>query len=179
MTLRPGQRLWRIHRAGRPCWHFSRGSGRFDPVAAPGLGACYWGRSDLAAWVEKMRTTMLLNEADLDELRLACVELKRRLRLADCTRRAALTAGVTAALSSAPDYALSQQLASALATRLDGVLYFARHDPAQRLRCVAIFGPAGSQPRRRPTSTSGPIPRALRRRAQLTFGYRVLPVVGG
>jgi hypothetical protein len=177
LTLPAGSRLWRIHHESRPCWFFSRGPGRFDPLQSDHHGACYWGRSDLAAWVEKLRTRRVLDERDIEPLRLARIVLEREMRLADLTDRRALTAGLTAAIASAPesDYGPSQELASRLVGRVDGILYHCRHDMRQRLKTVAWLGPAGSHPSRRPKAQSKPLPAELRRRAEQQFGYTVLP----
>ncbi len=176
-TLRAGARLWRIHHKDNKCWFFSRGQGRFDPLQRDGLGACYWGRSDLAAWVEKLRTRRMLDEDDLDPLRLARIELDRDLSIVDLTDRRALGAGLTAAIASGPgyDYGPPQELASRLAGRVEGILYHCRHDMRQRLKTLAWLGPAGSHPERHPQPRSTALPAGLSRRAERQFGYVILP----
>jgi hypothetical protein len=57
-----------------------------------------------------------------------------------------------------------------------GIRYWVRHDPAQKLHGVALFGPAGA--------TSGPqdargiseaIPEELIEQGRARFGYRIVP----
>jgi hypothetical protein len=171
-TLRGDRPLYRIHR--RPVWWFSDdGSGRFDPVST-GFGACYWAERPLGAWVEVFRKQMLLSEGELAARQLCSVELGRDPRLADLTSRRALTFGVTASLGANEDYAPSQAFAAqAVEGGFDGVRYFVRHDPAQRLYGVALFGNASTS---WPRGADADIPDELITAAKTAFGYRVLPL---
>jgi hypothetical protein len=169
-TLRGDRVLHRIHR--RPAWWFSSdGSGRFDPVGT-GVGACSWAERPLGAWIEVFRKQMLLSQADVDNRRLCSVALGRDLRLADLTSRRALAFGVTASLGAGEDYGASQAFAvEAVQSGFDGIRYLVRHDPAQRLYGVALFGEEGEWPE----GDDREIPDELIAEARAAFGYRVLP----
>jgi hypothetical protein len=178
-TWRAGRVLWRIHRAAVGVWWFSSdGSGRFDPVNAPGVGACYLAQWQLGAFVEVFRTRLELDESDVDARRLARVEFAHDLRLADVTSRRALRFGITAEVGVGGDYDKSQELASAAATAgYDGVRWWVRHDPKQRLVGIALFGPTGAPASSfpLPTPASGELGAVLLEEAQRKFGYRVVP----
>jgi hypothetical protein len=177
-TLRGDRPLFRIHRAGRHPWWFSAGHQRFDPVGT-GFGACHLAYDPLGAFVEVFRRGIAIDEADIAARRLHAVRLGRDLRLADLTSRRALEFGVSASLGADPIYDRSQELARrAVAAGYAGVRYWARHDPAQRLQSVALFGPAASPAPSDPdwpTGDDGPIPADLVADARREFGYRVLP----
>ena len=82
---------------------------------------------------------------DIQLRRLTRIELPRALSIADCTAEHARAWGITAEIHSSPDYAKTQDWATAFARAgFDGICYFLRHDPAQRLTGIALFGPAGS-----------------------------------
>jgi hypothetical protein len=170
-TLRGDRPLYRIHRD--PVWWFSSdGGGRFDPVGT-GAGACYWAERPLGAWVEVFRKQMLLSEAEVAGRRLCSVELGRDVRLADLTSRRALSFGVTASLGANEDYAPSQAFAvRAVEAGFDGIRYFVRHDPAQRLYGVALFG---DDRKAWPNGVDREVPEHLVAEARTAFGYRVLP----
>lgn len=81
---------------------------------------------------------------------------------------------MTAEVHASTDYAKTQDWAAALArSGFDGICYFLRHDPAQRLTGIALFGPAGS-PSGFPAGTSEPIDRDLIERVETRFGIHVL-----
>jgi hypothetical protein len=177
-TLKAGVHLYRIHRLEASGWWFScGGEGRFDPVGS-GSGACYLALEPLAAWVEVFRKGMLIAEEELAARRLLSATLLEPLTLADLTSRRALSFGVTASIGADQHYEQSQLLAARLAQEgFDGILYLVRHDPAQRLHGVALFGPPGqaSQPPAGMKSRSRALPVELVEQAQRTFGYRLLP----
>jgi RES domain-containing protein len=178
-TLRGDRTLYRIHRTDRgPWWFSSDGSGRFDPVGT-GRGACYLAESELSAWIEVFRKSMLLAEAEVTKRALFSVRLGRALRLADLTSRRALQFGVTASAGADERYHASQAFAvEAVKAGFDGVRYLARHDPAQKLCGVALFADAGAPDPADPDWPPGsddPIPEALGAEAARVFGYRVLP----
>lgn len=105
--------------------------------------------------------------------RLTRIELERTLSIADCTAEGARAWGLTAEIHSSPDYAKTQDWAAAFArSGFDGICYFLRHDPAQRLTGIALFGPAGS-PAGFPPGTSAPIGKGLIDRVAKRFGLRV------
>jgi hypothetical protein len=174
-TLRADRPIHRIHRAARNPWWFSAdGQGRFDPVGT-GMGAAYFAERPLGAWVEVFRKQMLLAEAEITERALFTVALGRDAHLADLTSRRALAFGVTASLGADQDYGASHAFAAgALAAGFDGVRYLVRHDPAQKLYGIALFGEPEAAGER-PGGTDDPIPNTLIVEAQGAFGYRVVP----
>lgn len=176
-TLRGDRALYRIHRADRAPWWFSAdGAGRFDPPSA-GEGACYFAEAPLGAWVAVFRRQILLDDAELRVRALTPVTLGRNLRLADLTSRRALQFGVTASLGADEHYTDSQAFAArAWAAGFAGIRYHLRHDPAQTLHAVALFGPAAtSQPPPGAHAHTGPIPGELIDQARARFGYRIVP----
>ena len=178
-TLRGDKPIYRIHRSASGAWWFSSdGSGRFDPLGTD-KGACYMAERPLGAWVEVFRKSMLLAEAEIRERSLLAVELGRALRLADLTSRRVLRFGVTASLGADQHYRDSQAFAaSALQAGFDGVRYLVRHDPAQKLFGIAVFGDAGAPDPADvdwPGGDDAPLPDELAGRARSAFGYRVLP----
>ncbi len=175
--LGAGTKLHRLyhHAAGTP-WYFTRGGeGRFDPIGVKGLGVCYWAEDPLGAWVEVFRTKTTLTQAEVDERRLATLTLTDEVRVIDLTQRKGLAAGVTAALTSGHDYSDSQALATSVALRVAGIRWRARHDLAQKLIVVGLFGPDGPQPGHEPLHLSEPIPLSLVEEVESAFGYTVLP----
>ena len=174
-----GRPLARIHREGLGPWWFSDdGSGRFDPVGVAGMGACYLAQDELGAFVEVFRTPTTIAQADIEGRRLCVVTLGRELQLADLCSRRALSYGVTAELGAGGDYEQSQQFAAeALEAGFDGVRWWVRHDPSQKLVGVALFGPAGapSAPRKWPMPNPIELSDRLLTRARRDFGYRVVP----
>jgi hypothetical protein len=178
-TLRGDRIVHRIHRSTAGAWWFSSdGSGRFDPVGT-GAGACYFVERPLGAWVEVFRKTMLIPDAEVAARSLFSVALGRDLRLADLTSRRALSFGVTASLGANEEYARSHAFAVAAAQAgFDGMRYLVRHDPAQRLFGLALFGGPGAPdpsdpnwPAGTDTAPSDDLLAEARRR----FGHRVLP----
>ncbi len=122
---------------------------------------------------------MLPAEVKLHARSLLSVALDRDLRLADLTLRRAPAFGVTASLSTDSDHAASRALADrALSAGFAGVRSWLRHDPAQRLYGIALFGPVGAPDPADPDwppGTDTPIDDELLEAAR-AFGYRVLPV---
>jgi RES domain-containing protein len=176
---KPGRRLARIHKAGRsPWWFSSDGSGRFDPVGVGGMGTCSLAENELGAFVEVFRTATTLDVKDVEARRVSLLALDRELRLANVCSRKALRHGVTAVLGASGDYGASQRFASAaLEAGFDGVRWWLRHGPAQRLAGVALFGPAGTpdDADRWPVPEPRELSRRLLERARRGFGYRVVP----
>jgi hypothetical protein len=177
-TLRAGADIYRIHGRDRnPWWFSSDGTGRFDPVDS-GFGACYFAERPLGAWIEVFRRDMQLSELAVLERALFRVRLGRDLRLADLPSRRALQFGVTASLGANEEYAESQRFAvRAVEAGFAGIRYLVRHDPAQQLYGIALFGSPGAA--RGPTGARGtdrPLPEELTEEAQRRFGYRILPV---
>jgi RES domain len=178
-TLRGDRTIHRIHRtANGPWWFSSDGTGRFDPVGTA-KGACYMAERPLGAWIEVFRKRMLVSLGEVAGRSLFSVELGRDLRLANLTSRRALEFGVTASLGANEDYDRSQAFAvAAVAAGFDGIRYLVRHDPAQRLYGLALFGSAGAPDPVDPlwpAGRDGELPAELVSHAEATFGYRVLP----
>jgi RES domain-containing protein len=176
-TLRSDAELYRIHRRTRgPWWFSSDGAGRFDPIGTC-LGACYLATRPLGAWVEVFRREMQLSERTVRDRALFTVGLGSDLRLADLTSRRALQFGVTASLGANEDYAASHEFAArAVEAGFAGIRYVLRHDPAQKLNGIALFGdPADSAGPAQATGADAPIPQALVDEAQARFGYRIVP----
>jgi RES domain len=178
-TLRGDHTIYRIHRSATAAWWFSSdGSGRFDPVGS-GKGACYLAERPLGAWVEVFRKEMLLAEAEIGGRSLFAVEVERDLRLADLASRRTLNFGVTASLGANQEYGDSQSFAErALTAGFDGIRYLVRHDPAQRLYGLALFGDPGTPDPTDPRWPGGhdiELPDQLITEARSAFGYRVLP----
>ena len=176
-ALRGDAELYRIHhRARGPWWFSSDGAGRFDPIGT-GLGACYLAAAPLGAWVEVFREQMQLSEPAVSDRALFTVTLGTDLRLADLTSRRALQFGVTASLGADEDYTGSHEFAARAAEAgFAGVRYFVRHDPAQKLYGVSLFGdPASTAGPPQATAADAPIPQALVEEAQARFGYRIVP----
>lgn len=171
-----GTPLFRIHRATRGPWYFSRsGSGRFDPPGSAALGACYFAEEPAGCFLEVFRDfAAALPMEEIRLRRMARIELPGELRLADCTMERARSWGVTAEIHSTPDYRSTQPWAEAFArSGFDGVRYLLRHDPSQRLKGVALFGPAGT-PSGYPSGTSEPIRPTMLEEVERRFGIRVL-----
>jgi hypothetical protein len=125
--------------------------------------------------VEVFRKQMLLSEAEIRARCLFSVELGRPVRLADLTSRRALSFGLTASLGANQEYEASQAFAiEAVAAGFAGIRYLVRHDPAQRLYGVALFGGPGADPSW-PRGTDRDIPEDVIAEARRSFGYRVLP----
>ena len=119
---------------------------------------------------------MVIDEADVRTRSIAAVTLDRSLSCVDLSHRRALAAGVTAATTSGGDYEPSQALADRLQGDRDGVLWRVRHDLAQQLIGVVLFGPEGEQERKDwPPVEISFIDAELIREAEDEFGYRVMP----
>jgi len=174
--LDPTDSLYRIHRFRRDPWWFSSDlAGRFD--LAPPNGTCYLAAEPIGAFVEVFRDVSRGVPQRLGlQRRLSVLTVPRPMRLADCTARAARGFGLTAAIHSTPDYALTQEWAQAFhQAGFDGVRYFLSHDPAQTCVGIALFGPAGLADAawRRPRARS--IPLDLIDQAWTELGITVVP----
>jgi hypothetical protein len=142
-----GSVLFRIHRAGLRPWFFSRsGAGRFDLAASADSGSCYFAERPEGCVLEVFRSfTRIIPKGELDSRRLLRIELRQDVRLADCTAERARLWGITAEIHSTPRYEETHAWAAAFARGgFQGIRYLLRHDPAQHLAGVVLFGPAGS-----------------------------------
>jgi RES domain len=142
--------------------------GRFD---LPGSrGTLYAAATSVGAFLEVFRGR-LIPSAEVAARSLATFTPTSELRLADCTHPEARRFGVTAAIHSTPDYALTQRWALAFADAgFDGIYYLVSHDPSAGERGVALFAGASLA-----TAASAPIPDGLVAEVQRRFGLLVLP----
>jgi hypothetical protein len=172
----PATALYRIHRQQRaPWWFSSDGSGRFD--LAPPNGTCYLAAEPLGCLVEVVRDVAVVAREFLASRRLSTLQVPQSMLLADCTARSARRFGVTGAIHSTPDYALTRGWAGALRRAgFAGIRYLVSHDPAQRRIGVAVFGSAGAVAW--PVVRTAEIEEDLIDAAGREFGIRVLPGVG-
>ena len=139
--------LFRIHRVGfRPWWFSHSGAGRFDLVVSTDLGSCYFAERPEGCILEVCRSfTSVIPKGELDSRRLLKFALPQDVRVADCTAERARLFGITAEIHSTPQYEETHAWADAFARAgFQGIRYLLRHDPAQRLAGVVLFGPAGS-----------------------------------
>lgn len=176
VELAGGTQLYRIHRASNGAWHFDETSdGRFNPVGS-GLGASYWAEAPLGAFVEVFRTRMRLTEDDIQLRCLTEATLVTPVKVADLTARAALAAGFATEVTHGADYEPAQGIAGQLVGAVGGVRWRLRHDLAQQLIGVALFGSAGDRPGQA-RERSAEISLGLQDQAAHEFGYEVLPTV--
>ncbi len=120
----------------------SANDGRFD-LPFP-HGTCYWSSDRYGAFVEVFRGARTVEESDLARRRLA-IGFAPVLRLAHLLSPKALPFGITAAISTQPDYTLPQQWAAALhAAGFEGLAGSCSHDPTSKALNVAVFGPTGA-----------------------------------
>lgn len=169
--------LYRIHRRGLSPLYFSNtGHGRFD--LSPPDGTLYGSASELGSFVEVFRST-LIPMPEVEQRQLAKLKTKGRLLvLADCTNAEARRFGITAAIHSTPDYALTQRWATAFRRDgFDGIVYLISHDPSAVTRGFAIFGFSGGGLLE--IEADEQIEEALIVSAQETFGIIVVPAPGG
>lgn len=173
--LQATQTLARIHRSDRQaCFYSSDGSGRFD--LAPPLGTCYFGDDPLASFVEVFREAAVIAESLVMTKELSLARPRRQRRLADVTHSRSRRFGVTGEIHTTTDYEMTQAWAGALQRAgFDGIRYRVRHDPAQDLIGVALFGPAGVYDDALVTAVRSPVPAPLIAEAWDHFGIVVLP----
>lgn len=169
--------LYRIHRRTIDPWWFSRdGSARFD-LSAVGRGTCYLAEREVGAFIEVFRSGTVIPEAEVEARMLATLEPPWPIRPADCTVEAARAFGVTGAIHTQPDYALTRAWADAFASAgFEGIFFRLSHDPTQRELGVALFGPEGAQDL--PVRHMGPIPARVLNEARRRFGLVVAPTPG-
>lgn len=139
-----GDALFRIHRSSNSPEHFGiSGDNRFDPPPhrATDFGTCYLALEPLAAYVEVFGSLEEVYVDTLAERVLSSAIVDGDLRLFDLTDRAVLgNFGITAALSTVPDYTEPQEWASRFFDAgFHGVRYRTSHDPAMELEAVALF----------------------------------------
>ena len=169
--------LFRIHRASLRPWWFSRsGVGRFDPIASEGLGSCYFAERPEGCFLEVFKSfTHFIPREEIEARRLLRVEIPREMNLADCTAEQARAWGITAEIHSTPHYEETQAWAYAFVRAgFDGVRYLLRHDPAQRMVGVVLFGLAGS-PWALPETPGEPIGEEVLREIRRRFGIQAPP----
>lgn len=173
--LQDTRALARIHRADRQaCFYSSDGSGRFD-LATP-LGTCYFGDDPLASLVEVFREAAVVAETLIMTKALSLLRPRSEGRLADVAHPRSRRFGVTGEIHTTTDYDMTQAWAGALhRAGFDGIRYRVRHDPAQDLVGIALFGSAGVHDDALVTVERSPIPASLIAEAWDRFGIVVLP----
>jgi hypothetical protein len=126
-------------------WRFSSvppGWNRFD-LPDP-EGTCYWSDRRYGAFLEVFRGATLIADTDVRARRI-WTGTAPHLRLADLLAEAAYALGVTAAISTQPDYALPQAWAAILRhLGFDGLVGTCSHDPTSDALNIAVFGDAGT-----------------------------------
>lgn len=172
-----GRVLYRIHRADKGAVHFSRNtSGRVDPSLGSGaqFGTCHLGVERLAAYVDVFGRTNPISETMIAERALTEVTTSQPLLIADLTDRKLFgELGAIPQVSVGPSYGDSRRLAVELVENcVDGIRYYARHDPGFRLISMALFSSAESALN---ADKPCPIPDDLIARAEREFGLLVLP----
>lgn len=168
--------LARIHKREHGVGFFSAdGSGRFD--LAPPEGTCYLGEEPLASFVEVFREASVVAETLLLQKVLSLIRLRAEALLADVTQPKSRKFGVTGEIHTTTDHATTQAWAAAF-RRADfgGVRYRVRHDPAQDLVGIALFGPGGAREDQFRTVSQSAIPTELVTNAEERFGIVVLPI---
>lgn len=173
--LPSGFPLFRIHLARFGPWWFSRsGYGRFDLREPADMGTCYFAEQPEGCFLEVFKDfSAAVPKTEIQIRRLARVELESGLSIADCTSEKARAWGITAEIHSSPDYSKAQDWAAAFTrSGFDGIRYYLRHDPAQHLLGIALFGPAGS-PSGFPAAVSVPIGTELLQAVGDRFGIQV------
>jgi len=144
-TVPSGTTTYRTHRARFAPWWFGNGlGGRFD---LPGPdGTCYVAETSLITLLETWGGIQLVPSTEIADRAVSTLAVTRDLHVADTTSNAAIRFGMTAEISTTPDYDLTQQWAQALrAAGFDGIRYWARHDLAHTDACFALFTPRGDQ----------------------------------
>jgi hypothetical protein len=130
-------------------WRFTSvppGTSRFD-LPEPN-GTCYWSDHRYGAFIEVFRGARMIDRQDVTRRRLFTA-VPPELHLADTTAAGSYRFGITAELSTVVGYALPQAWADVLhRAGFAGLIGLCRHDPTQRARNVAVFGPAGTPARR-------------------------------
>lgn len=179
LTLAPARRLYRIHRVDHGPWFFAsadRAFGRFD--LRPPLGTCYVALERVGAFLEAFQAVLpTIPQAEVAARRVSMLHVPTAVHLADCTSEMAAGFGITGEIHSSADRAVTRAWAESFsAAGFAGILYAIRHDPSQRCRAVALFGPAGvPNAEAFPSVTTRPIGRALIAEAARRFGVAVLP----
>jgi hypothetical protein len=142
-TLRPERVLARIHRREKDARYFgASGDYRFD-LRSP-RGTLYVANSAVGSFVEVFRTVPYVAQSEVDARLIAALRIPDSRRLADCTATRARRFGITAAIHSAPDYALCQRWAETFAdARFAGIRYLVSHDPSSAEIGLALFGNEG------------------------------------
>lgn len=150
--------------------------GRFDPIASEGLGSCYFAEQPEGCFLEVFKSfTRFIPREEIKARLLLRVEIPREMNLADCTAEQARAWGITAEIHSTPHYEETQAWAHAFVLAgFDGIRYLLRHDPAQRMAGVVLFGPAGSPPTL-PATPGEPIGEEIIEKIHRRFGIQVTP----
>jgi len=153
----PGSTLYRIYRSRDPQtgdertpFFFAsiptdtgRAGGRYD-LPLP-HGSCYFGFSEVGAWLEVFRHVGVVDLADVRARRLCVTEPPLPVRTADLLARRAGRFGITGAIHAMDDYDLPRRWAKALFEAgfrsLHGKI---SHDPALEEESATLFDDAGA-----------------------------------
>ncbi|MGH9070590.1 MAG: RES family NAD+ phosphorylase [Acidimicrobiales bacterium] len=167
--------FWRIHRADQDAGFYNPdGSGRFA-LTLP-RGTCYPGETALASFVEVFREARVVTEGLVCTKVLSVLRVREEIALADVAHPRSRWFGVTGEIHTTTAYETTQAWATAFdGADLDGVRYRVRHDPAQDLVGIALFGIAGEHKGEFLPVESSPIPPGLVAAAEQRFGIVVLP----
>lgn len=143
-------------------------------MASRGLGSCYFAERPEGCFLEAFKSfTVVIPREELESRLILSIQLPREVNVADCTSQQARAWGITAEIHSTPRYEETQAWADAFAgAGFEGVRYLLRHDPAQRLAGVVLFGPAGLSPEL-PTDPGELIGTAIVEEVRRRFGIRV------
>ncbi|MGH9073619.1 MAG: RES family NAD+ phosphorylase [Acidimicrobiales bacterium] len=173
----PDQVLARIHRSDRyAAFYSSDGSGRFD--LSPPQGTCYLREEPLASFVEVFREARVVAEALVATKALTLLRVREVVTLADVAHPRSRQFGVTGEIHTTTAYEATHAWATAFdRANFGGVRYRVRHDPAQDLIGVALFGMAGEGMNKSQLASveTSPIPTGLVAAAEQRFGIVVLP----
>lgn len=145
-------------------------------MASKDLGSCYFPEEPEGCFLEVFKAfTEVIPREELEARLMLDFQLPRDISVADCTSQQARAWGITAEIHSTPRYEQTQAWADAFAQAgFEGVRYLLRHDPAQRLAGVVLFGPAGSSPEL-PSDPGEPIGTAVIEEVRRRFGIDVGP----
>lgn len=145
--LSPDTDLFRVVRRGfGPWWFGSSMKGRFD-LTEPD-GTCYLAMNEISALLEVIGPDLergAISARFLSDRSLRKLRVPEEQELSNLTSRQAVRFGVTTEISTVVPYGCPQAWAAKLrAVGSEGVVYWARHDPAHG-EAVALFAPHGEQ----------------------------------
>jgi hypothetical protein len=175
--LSPATDLFRVVRRGNgPWWFGSSMKGRFD-LPEPD-GTCYLAMDEVSALLEVLGPDLergAISSPFLSGRSLRKLRVSAEQRLSDLTSRQAVRFGITTEIGTVVPYGCPQAWAVKLrAMGSQGVVYWARHDPAHG-EAGALFAPHGEQKRWK-RGRERPISRRLLDRLHRECGIEVIDV---